>query len=132
MINILNGLTNAFGLLLQSSQDAANGSNEFCIAAMPILRIVGIVVFVIKVAVPIILIVVGMIELARAVGEKEEKEIKAAQDRLVKRAIAAILVFLVITIVGILFKVLGQEQYRQCMTCVTSPFSDECKSATLE
>ena len=131
MINILNGLTDVFGLFLQS-QDAANSGSDFCTAAMPILRIVGIVVFVIKVAVPIILIVVGMIELAKAVGEKDEKDIKAAQDRLVKRAIAAILVFLVITIVGILFKVLGQEQYRQCMTCVTSPFSGDCKSAVLE
>ena len=123
MINLFNG----FGLMLQA-QDAADSSNNFCEAATPILRIVGLIVFVIKIAVPIILIVVGMIELARAVGEKEEKDIKAAQDRLVKRAIAAVLVFVVITVVGIIFRILGQDQYKQCMTCVNNPFQDACKA----
>ena len=121
MINLLN----IWGLIL--SQDGAGGDNEFCDAAAPLLRIVGLVIFVIKVAVPIILIVVGMVDLAKAVGEKDEKTIKEAQNRLIKRVIAAILVFLVITIVGIIFGVLGENDYKECMHCVNHPFADECK-----
>ena len=100
-------LYNLFGLLL--SQDAASSESSFCEAATPLLRIVGLVVFVIKVAVPIILIVVGMIDLAKAVGEKDEKTIKEAQNRLIKRVISAILVFLVITIVGIIINLMVKE-----------------------
>ena len=102
--------------------------NTFCTDAMPILRIVGIVVFAIKVIVPIILIVMGMIDLAKSVAEKDEGKIKEAQTRLVKRAIAAVLVFLVVTIVGVLFSVLGQEQYKACMKCVNHPFSADCEA----
>ena len=125
MLNLLN----IWGLIL--SQDAANSEGGFCEAAAPLLKIVGIVVFVIKVAVPIILIVIGMVDLAKAVGEKDEGKIKEAQNRLIKRAIAAILVFLVITIVGIIFSVLGENSYKDCMTCVNHPFGAECKDLKL-
>ena len=44
-----------------------NSANDLCKQMEPILRLVGIVVFGIKVVVPIILIVVGMLDLAKAV-----------------------------------------------------------------
>ena len=45
-------------------------SGEICDGLGPVLRIVGIVVWGIKVVVPIMLIVIGMIDLAKAVTEK--------------------------------------------------------------
>ena len=91
-----------------------NSEKELCDSAAPVLRLVGIVVFGIKVVVPIILIVVGMIDLAKAVTEKSEDNIK--------KAIAAVLVFLVVTIVGLLMKLVGDESYNQCMDCINDPF----------
>ncbi len=99
-----------------------NSEKELCDSAAPILRLVGIVVFGIKVVVPIILIVVGMIDLAKAVTEKSEDNIKKAQQALIKKAIAAVLVFLVVTIVGLLMKLVGDESYDQCMDCINDPF----------
>ena len=58
---------------------------DICADLSPVLRIVGIVVWGIKVLVPVILIVVGMIDLAKAVGEKNEDNIKKAQNLLIKR-----------------------------------------------
>lgn len=94
----------------------------------PILKIVGIVVLGIKIAVPIILIVVGMFDLAKAVGEKDEGKIKEAQQKLVKRAIAAVLVFLVITLVGILMRIINKNpEYKNCIECINHPFDiEEC------
>ena len=89
----------------------------------PVLRIVGIVILGIKIVVPIILIVVGMLDLAKAVGEKDEKQIKESQNKLVKRAIEAVLVFLVITLVGVVMSLVGGEQYKNCMDCINHPFS---------
>ena len=99
--------------------------DQFCSEMEPVLKVVGLIVFGIKVAVPIILIVVGMLDLAKAVTEKKEDDIKAAQQKLIKKAIAAVLVFLIVTLVSIVMGVIGAEQYKQCMNCINHPFT--CK-----
>ena len=101
--------------------DYATGS-DMCTQLEPVLKIVGLVVFGIKVAVPIILIVIGMFDLAKAVTEKKEDDIKAAQQKLIKKAIAAVLVFLVITFVGWLMTLIGSTEYKDCMKCINNPF----------
>ena len=99
---------------------------EICSEMAPLLRIVGIVVWAIKVVVPIILIVMGMIDLAKAVAEKDEGKIKSAQTLLVRRAITAVLVFLVVTFVGLIMGLIGAKDYEECMTCINHPF--RCKA----
>lgn len=101
--------------------DYASGS-EFCNDMEPVLKIVGLVVFGVKVVVPIILILVGMFDLAKAVTEKKEDDIKAAQQKLIKKAIAAVLVFLVVFLVGWLMTLIGAEEYKSCMECINHPF----------
>lgn len=98
--------------------------SDVCSGLGPVLRIVGIVVWGIKVVVPIILIVVGMMDLAKAVTEKSDEKIKAAQTGLIKKAVAGVLVFLVVTIVTLLMTLIGDDSYKACMTCINSPF--EC------
>ena len=107
--------------------DYASGS-ALCQDLAVVLRIVGIVVLGIKIAVPIILIVIGMIDLAKAVTEKSEDDIKKAQNKLIKRAIAAAIVFLVASLVGILMKLIGSEDYKDCLPCVDHPFGETCKT----
>lgn len=99
------------------------GADSICEGLAPVLRIVGIVVWGIRVVVPIILIVIGMIDLAKAVTEKSEDKIKEAQQKLVKRAIAAVLVFLVVSLVSVVMTVVGSNEYEACMECINSPWS---------
>ncbi len=99
------------------------GAESICDGLEPVLRIVGIVVWGIRVVVPIILIVIGMIDLAKAVTEKSEDEIKKAQQKLVKRAIAAVLVFLVVSLVSLVMTIVGSKEYEECMDCINSPWS---------
>lgn len=106
------------------------GPESICGSLGPVLRIVGILIWGIKVVVPIILIVVGMMDLAKAVTEKSDDKIKEAQNKLIKKAIAAVLVFLVITIVGVLMTLIGDDSYKKCVKCINSPF--ECDTATQE
>lgn len=98
-------------------------AEDVCSGLTPVLRIVGIVVWGIKVVVPIILIVIGMIDLAKAVTEKSEDKIKEAQQKLIKRAIAAVLVFLVVSLVGVVMTIVGDASYEACMDCINSPWS---------
>ena len=105
-----------------------NGT-DICNDLSPVLRLVGIVIWGIKVVVPLVLIVVGMLDLAKAVGEKDEGKIKEAQNRLIKRAIAAVLVFLVVTLVGVVMGLIRAEDYKACMECINHPFNtSKCKS----
>lgn len=61
----------------------------------------------IQVIVPILLIVFGMIELAKAITAQKEDEIKKAQSSFLKKLVLAVIVFLVFSIVSFVFKFAG-------------------------
>lgn len=56
---------------------------------------------IIQIGIPILLIIMGTIDLGKAVLSSDDKEIKSATGKLIKRAIAAIAVFFVATIVSL-------------------------------
>ena len=60
-----------------------------------------------RIIVPVLVIVLGMIDLAKAVVASKEDEIKAAQKLLVKRAIYALAIFFVVLIVQVVFGLLS-------------------------
>ena len=80
-----------------------------CDALMPIIRLIrdGVIPL-IQIGIPIILIVLGMLDLGKAVMASDDKEIKAATSKLIKRAIAAVAVFFVATIVSLLMGMFGK------------------------
>ena len=76
----------------------------------PIFKFVKYGVFpIIQIGIPILLIIMGSIDLGKAVLSSDDKEIKSATGRLVKRAIAAIAVFFVATIVSLIMGMLGSS-----------------------
>lgn len=115
-------------LYLLTTTNEYGAVDDLCNDLAPALRIVGIVYKGIQIIVPIILIVVGMLDFAKAVTEKNEDKIKEAQKKLISKAVAAVCVFLVTVIVGVLMRVVGNQDYKQCMDCITAPFGDNCKN----
>ena len=67
----------------------------------PLWNIVGTVINIIWIGVPILLIVLGSIDLGKAVISSKEDEVKKAKKALLNRIIYAVLVFCVVWIVGI-------------------------------
>lgn len=57
---------------------------------------------IIQIGIPILLIVMGSIDLGKAVMSSDDKEIKGATGKLIKRCIAAVAVFFVTTLVSFL------------------------------
>lgn len=108
--------------------DDVNSVGDLCSkqAVINITYLIGIVILAIKVAVPIILIVTGMVGLLGAISQQDEKALKTAQGALVKKAIGAVAVFLVATIVGLLMGLIGGNEYEDCMNCINAPFSTSC------
>ncbi len=109
-----------------------NNMADLCNGLEPILRIVGIVRLGIMIVVPIILIFVGMLDFAKAVGEKDDNKIQEAQKKLVKRAIAAALVFFVTVIVSLIMNLIGNNSYKDCMPCINHPFNCSSNLDTFE
>lgn len=85
-------------------------------------KIVNIVVFAIKVFVPLLLIIFGMLDLGKAVIAQKDDEIKKGQQTLIKRVIAAAIVFFVVTIAQLLVNVVGgsdSSNISNCISCFT-------------
>ena len=59
------------------------------------------------IGIPIILIVFGIIDLGKAVISSDEKEVKQAQGRLIKRFIYAAAIFFIVTLVSLLMGLVG-------------------------
>lgn len=74
---------------------------------LEVMRIVKIVITIIKIAVPILLIIFGMITYVRAITDSDNDNITKANKTIVNMFIAAVAIFLVPTIVGFVFDAAG-------------------------
>lgn len=81
-----------------------------------IIGIVKQVLDIIKIGIPIVLILFGTIDLGKAVMAGDEKEIKAATQLLIKRAIAAVAVFLLVTVISLATGLVGGDDWYNCWT----------------
>ena len=82
----------------------------------------AIVILIVKILVPIILIIMGMIDMSKAVVDSNQDAIKKNAIVFGKRAVAAILVFFVPTIILNLFELIGKYsdtgEFAPCMECL--------------
>ena len=62
---------------------------------------------VLQIGIPIILVVLGTLDLGKAVISSDDKAVKEAQSKLIKRCIYAILVFFIVTLLNLLFTMIG-------------------------
>lgn len=63
---------------------------------------------VVYIVIPIVLLVFAVIDFGKAVIASDEKEVKAAQSRLIKRAIYAALIFFVVFLVDAVMKIVAK------------------------
>ena len=88
--------------------------NGACGGLGPIVKVLKGIISIITIVVPIALLIMGVIDLAKAVLASDEKEIKAATTKLVRRAIAAVAVFFAATLVNVLMGIVGNNDWREC------------------
>ena len=75
-----------------------------CQSLWPVISLVkNGVIPLIQIGIPIILIILGMLDLGKAVVASKEDEIKNAQKMLIKRCIYGIAIFFVVLIVELVF-----------------------------
>lgn len=92
-----------------------------------VLELSNFVVDVMQVAVPVILVLMGTVDLVKAVASQKEDEIKKAQGIFIKRLIMGALVFFVVVIVKLLVSVIGNtDGIWGCVECFVDNAS-KCK-----
>jgi len=77
------------------------GASDACGGLLPIVKVLRKVIWLIQLIIPIGLIIYGTIDLGKAVIASDEKEVKSAQSRLIKRIIYAAIIFFVPMLVGV-------------------------------
>ncbi len=90
-----------------------------------LVSIVGLIYKAIQIGVPIILIIVGMIDMGKAITQQKEDEIKKAQTLLVKKAVAAALVFLMFSLVSLLLGIVGNND-DSTISCISNLIKGNC------
>ncbi len=103
---------------------------EFCASTANLWQIVGWILLIFKIAIPILLIVFGIIDLGKAVIASKDDEIKKSVKSLAMRAAAGIIIFLIPTIIGFImgfvndFRDKDSAAYKDfivCRKCIISP-----------
>ena len=91
------------------------------------LRFFGYLLMIAKVAIPMIIIIMGTFDLFKSVIDKDEKSLGKQVKILLMRIVAGVFVFFIPTIVYALFgissdlKIVEDEKYRDCIDCVLNP-----------
>lgn len=107
---------------------------NFCTQTASVWQIVGYGLLILKIVVPIILIIFGTIDFAKATISSDDKMIKDAAVTFAKRIIAGVAIFFVPTIIDVAFTFVAgftesmQEDYQNCIDCLTSP-TNKCDTS---
>lgn len=108
------------------------GSGDEVAYDIPVIvpRLMSYFIVVLKTVTPIVLIFMSMIQLIKAIGSQNEDEMKKARSSLVKKLIAAVLIFFVISIVQFVVKQVAddseQSSLEACMNCF---INNDCDGA---
>ena len=83
---------------------------DACGGLEPIVRVVYGLFNIIRIIVPIALLIFGALDLAKAVMASDEKEIKGATTKFIKRAVAAVAVFFAVTLVTVVMTIVAKGE----------------------
>ena len=94
-----------------------------------IISFIGNIINTIKIIVPILLIIMGIVDMAKAVVSNDDKKMKESTKTFIKRTIYAVLVFFVIAIVQFVFKTLEKsmaDKENDLLSCVSCIIGNDC------
>ena len=90
-------------------------------------RLTSYAIIALKTVTPVILIIMSMIQLLKAVSSQNDDEIKKAKTNLVKKAIAAVMVFLLISIVQFVVKQTADDsESKSVQACLECFVNNDC------
>ena len=77
--------------------------NTFCADTANMWKFVGDIIYVVRIVIPVIIILLGTLDLGKAVMAGEDKKIKEAQKTFIRRLIYGVAIFFIFIIVNHFF-----------------------------
>lgn len=107
-------MENLFAIL-----DYTCGENALNLGDGTLPKTISTIINIMKVVIPIMVVLFGLIDLGKAVMSQKEDDIKKNQGLLIKRLIIAVLVFFVVSLVQFIVSLVGgdKESYWGCFDC---------------
>ena len=104
--------------------------SNLCTKASDVLAFAGWILTFFKIAIPLLIIGLGMFDFGKAVVSSKDDEIKKSAKTLMYRAIAGIVIFFVPSLVLWLFQTISSFNYAEnatnfddCKKCILTPWS---------
>ncbi len=103
-------------------------AESWCDELVGVWTFIGYIIRIAYVATPLLLIVSGSITFFKAIADtKDPGAVKKAQSKFIHKIIAALLVFLMVTIMKIAVSIIGDDGWMKCAQCAINPGSGNCK-----
>ena len=105
---------------------------EFCLKSARIWQIVGYIIVIVKIVIPLVIIILGIIDLGKAVVSSDDKAISKSVKSLAMRIVAAVCIFFVPTVVSFVIGVVDtsvNDDSAICRSCISNPGGDTCSGA---
>ena len=105
---------------------AAFSLSEFCNNSKELLQFVGYILLVFKIAIPLVIIILGALDFGKAVVASKDEEIKSSAKRLLCRCVAGIVIFFIPNIVLWIFTIAddysdNRNSFETCEKCILHP-----------
>lgn len=85
-------------------------------------KLVGKVISIIQIAVPIILIIMALVDIAKSIISMDDSKSKKSVNHLIKRLISAVLIFFIIAIVRFVCQLIVGDSMESCLGLIANPW----------
>ena len=108
----------------------------FCAQTATFWQMIGNLLLIVKILVPVVLILLGIITLGKAVISTDEKDMKNGLNSMLKKFIVSVMIFFIPTLVSAMFGLVDafeelEADYSVCEACVAHPKGNFCKDKVI-
>jgi len=89
-------------------------------------KVISIIYTVIQIAVPIVLVIMGSLDLMKGITAQKEDEMKKGQQMFIKRLVSGVLVFIVFIAVKLVISLVADGSSVKIMQCADCFISNNC------
>ena len=102
-------------------QFLAKSASSFCTDTKPIWSFIGNIVKILQIAIPVIIILLGTLDLGKAVMSGDDKKVKEAQKALIMRIIYGVAIFFLVMVIQVIVGLVGEgaDTTNMCFKCVS-------------
>lgn len=109
-------------------------STDFCTKTEPVWEFAGNIFTIFKIIIPVIIIVLGIVDFAKAIISNDDKAIGSSAKTLMRRVIVGIIIFFIPTIVLVVFNMVDgfddiESQASLCLNCINGNCSGSSYSS---